>query len=99
MKQYRIRPGIYKVSICGSRFLIPTRKASEECPSILKMNVMQDLSWDILEKNTFDEARTKLIKMLLLLTKTSEEKASERVDHMIDSLYHMGFLVLTEESE
>lgn len=99
MKHYKIRPGIVKTEICGVRLLVPTRAASEECPHILRLNMIYDFTWSILTKADGDEGVENVRKMIALLSKAPDDVVEEKVNQLLSGLCEKGFLIETEEPE
>ena len=93
--KYRIRSGIVKAEICGSHYLIPTRKASEECSQILRLSLLTMASWELLEKHREQD----IYRVYEILTKKPADEVRETVDQMLSDLCAKGFLIEVEDEE
>ena len=93
--RYRIRPGIVKAKICGSQYLIPTRKASEECPQILRLSLLTIASWELIENHREQD----IYRVYEILTKKPEDEVRKTVDQMLSDLCAKGFLIEAEDEE
>ena len=93
--KYKIRPGIVKAKICGSHYLIPTRKASEECPQILRLSLLTLASWELLE----EDRKQDIYRVYEILTKQPADEVRQTVDRMLSDLCAKGFLIEAEDEE
>jgi hypothetical protein len=90
------RPGIVHVSICGVRLLIPTRAASEQCPHMLRLNLLTTMIWNGLDKGKSPEEIKNAIR---ILTKRPEQDVDNLWVRTVNSLLEKGFLIRVEDDE
>lgn len=88
--KYKPLDGIVLTQICGKSYLIPTRKASQQCPSVIGLSLAGKIMWETIVKgDSIDDT----IKVLVILLKKPEETVRKMADKFFDSLYKKGFLV------
>lgn len=90
------RPGIVPVTICGVRFLIPTRAASEECPHIQKLSLITALIWSCYEKNMPEQ---NIREAIGVLTKRDDPEVDELWKRAVEGFVEKGFLIRVEDDE
>lgn len=90
---YRVRSGIVNTKICNVRLLIPTRAASEYCPSILSLSFLSGMVWDMFEKGKSLEEIYNMYKIL------SKRDDLTRVNKVIDMFVEQGYLIVCQENE
>ena len=90
------RPGIVPVTICGVRLLIPTRAASEECPHMLRLNLLTTMIWNGLEKGKSPE---EIRQALQILTKKPDQDVDALWERTVGGLLDKGFLIRVEDDE
>lgn len=93
--KYQCRKGIVRVQICGEYYLIPTREASEICPTITRLPLLSAAIWEEVEKgNNTDKLRF----AFQTLTHKPEEEIQARIDGILEDLFQRGYLVEAGES-
>ncbi len=96
MKRYKTRPGIVFTKICGVKLLIPTRKASEDCPRFKRLNFFTSMIWQMLEaEKTMEE----IYELLHIFIKEPDEIVREKVDKILIEFEKDGFLIAEEDSK
>lgn len=94
MAKYKPRPGVIKEKICGSYLLIPDRKASQYCKRVRQLGLLGSVTWNFVAENrSFDD----LYKVYRILTKETDDKIKEKIDHFLEQLAEEGFLIEIEE--
>ena len=93
---YQIRPGIVLTYLCGSPFLIPTRKAAQACPHILRLSLPLLSLWKALELDMPHERICALFEGLLHV---SAEEADRLIAQSLQMLCEKGFLIKDAESQ
>ena len=91
---YKPRDGIIFVSICDAFLLVPTRKASEECPHIATLSMLEAIFWKQLSKGKTVAEISELYSHIAFLTL---EEARIKVDGILSRLCSKGFLLPVEE--
>lgn len=91
-----IRPGIVQVSICGVRLLIPTRAASEQCPHMLRLNLLTTMIWNGMDKGKSPEEIKKAIR---ILTNKPEQDVDALWERTVNRLLEEGFLIRDVDDE
>lgn len=91
--RYKIRPGITRTNICGVQVLVPTRKASEACPSLMRLNLISSIVWETIEKDLPMEKAKQACKILL---RKPDNEVDARVQKILDHFYEKGFLIREE---
>ena len=91
--RYRQRPGIVKTNICGVSYLIPTRKASEACPNVLKLSLISTVAWEAVAK----QREADIYHIYGLLTKKPITEVHEIIDKLLHDLCDQGFLIEAED--
>ncbi len=94
--KYKVRPGIILTEICGTYLLIPTREASEYCPSVIRISPLMVGIWKTIAD---DKPVENVYKVMQILTKKPDDEVKEFVDAKLDDLYEKGLLILREESQ
>ncbi len=91
--RYQIRPGIVRTQICGAYYLIPTRKAAEDCPSIMRLSIFTASIWELMEK----EREQDIYRLYEVLTKKTAEESKEYVEKQLADLCAKGYLIEVED--
>ena len=92
---YELRPGIVFTRICGEYMLIPSRQASDACPSLKRLGLIGAALIETIMKK---EPLEKVCKAYEILGNKSPEEAREKVLKMIDGLIRQGFLIECSEN-
>lgn len=87
---YKPRPGIVRVRICGEYLLVPTRKASEVCPRVIRLKLMAAALWEEIEKGN---GMDKICLFFEKLSKKPKEEVEEQIDKVLRGLYENGYLI------
>ncbi len=87
---YKIRPGIVRVQICGSDFLVATRPLQEELPGVKKIPKLWAACWAVMEKDRTDKEVVEAFAGLL--GKTAEQVRS-KLDPVFSKLEEQGYLL------
>ncbi len=91
--EYKPREGIVRVMVCGVSLLVPTRRASEECPNIATLSMLEDMFWFQLAKGrSMEEICTFYSKMSF----KPIDDARPAVEGFFERLYEKGFVVAAE---
>lgn len=93
--EYKPREGIVKVSVCGVTLLVPTRRASEECPNIATLSMIESIFWSQLSKGKTVEDCCSFYSGL---TFKPIEEARPVVEGIFERLAEKGFVVPAEVS-
>ena len=93
---YTVRPGIVPVSVCGANLLVPTRAASEACPNIATLSMIELMFW---KKISLGEDTEKLYRLYASLSFQPIEKIQPKVDEILQRLYDRGFLLKQEDEQ
>ncbi len=91
---YKTRPGVVLTSICGSRFLIPTRSASEQFPHVIKLSFLTAICWSMIKSN---HSCKEIYHAVEILTKKPHESVILLVDNILRELSDAGALEMIEE--
>ena len=91
--RYQIRPGIVRTQICGAYYLIPTRKAADDCPSIMRLSIFTASAWELLEKDREQD----IYRVYEILTKKTAEESRAHVDKLLADLCARGYLIEAED--
>ena len=87
---YRQRPGIVKVKLCGMNVLIPSREASANCTSIYPLSTLWNATWEAFGRGTTIE---KSIPVHVLFTNKSPEECRERLERFCKTMVERGFMI------
>lgn len=93
---YELRPGIVLTKICGEYMLIPSRQASESCPSLKRLGL---IGASLIETINKKEPLDKVCKAYEILGNKTPEEAREKIRKMVDDLLREGFLIETMENQ
>ena len=93
---YTVRPGIVPVSVCGANLLVPTRAASEACPNIATLSMIELMFW---KKISLGEDTEKLYQLYASLSFHTVEDVRPKVDSMLQRLFEHGFLLKQEDEQ
>lgn len=93
--EYKPREGIVKVSVCGVNLLVPTRRASEDCPNIATLSLLESIFWSQLCRGKTVEDSCAFYAGL---TFKPVEEARPVVESFFERLAEKGFVVPAEES-
>jgi len=93
--EYKPREGIVKVRVCGVHLLVPTRRASEECPNIATLSLIEAIFWSQLQMGkTMEES----CRFYAGLTFKPMDEAREFVEGFFERLAEKGFVIPADES-
>lgn len=93
--EYKPREGIVKTKICGATLLVPTRRASEKCPHIATLTMLEDMFWHLLcGGKTVEE----ICAFYSGVTFKPIEEARPVVEGFFGRLCEKGFIVPVEEN-
>lgn len=91
---YKQRPGIVKVKLCGMNVLIPTRQASAFCTTLQALPTLWSATWEAFGRGaTVDSAAS----IHALLTKKSPEACREKLERFCRSMVEKGFMIEVPE--
>ncbi len=93
--EYKPREGIVKVNVCGVNLLVPTRRASEECPSIATLSFIESIFWNRLCRGKTVEDTCAFYSGM---TFKPIEEARPFVVGFFERLAEKGFVIPAEES-
>lgn len=94
--KYKIRPGVVFTEVCGSKLLVPDRRASEACPYIIRVPKLWAAHLQALSNGTPVE---KIYRNHSIITKKSIEESREIVDQILAELANKGFIIPLEDEE
>ena len=87
---YTPRPGIVCLSLCGMKVLTPSRIASQNCKSILPLNLFGSIVWSAIEK---DDPVEKILELSRIFSKKSDTELLDRIQDFCEMLREKGFVV------
>lgn len=91
---YKQRPGIVKIKLCGMNVLVPTREASACCQSLQVLPTLWSATWEAFGRGaTLDAA----VSVHSMLTKKSPEECRQRLERFCGNLVEQGFLMEVPE--
>ena len=91
---YKTQPGVVLTTICGSRFLMPTRAASEHFPRVIRLSFLTAICWSIIYNG---HGTAGVYEAMGILTKKPREDVEAMTDRILGELYDVGALVAAEE--
>ena len=91
---YRIRPGVVLLRICGADLLTATREIWEQCPAVRPIPRMWAAGLTLMEKGRTSEEVMDAFARLFL---QSEEDVGARLGKAFETLYREGYLVAAED--
>lgn len=91
--KYVCRPGIVLTKICGQWLLVPTRKASESCPNIIKLTLPAVIIWKMMEKEKTEED---MQRALAILTHKDRDNSEMFVRNIVETFVERGLLIPCE---
>ena len=94
--KYRPREGVVLINLCGTFLLVPTRAASEACPGILTIPVIEVIVWRWMEKG---KEYAEILDVLAKFAMKKPEEMQGYLDKILNKLYEKGFLVAAEEDD
>ena len=92
--KYTCRPGVVMEKICGVRLLIPTLKAYEACPRVIRLTLPAAMAWELLRLNKPIED---VYKILAILLKKPNDEVERIASKLFSSLVDAGALIVQEE--
>lgn len=93
--EYKPRDGIVKAVICGQTLLVPTRRASEDCPNIASLTMLEGMFWwQLCNGKSIEE----ICAFYSGVTFKPIEEARPVVEGFFGRLCEKGFVVPAEES-
>ena len=92
---YKIRPGIVCLKVCGADLLVAARPAWEACPHVQPIPPFWASCWAMLEKGYTSE---ELIAAYAQLLKRSDEEVRPRLERVFQTLNDKGFLIAEESA-
>ena len=94
---YKPRPGIVKVKICGMNVLVPTREAAAYCTTLQVLPTLWSATWEAFGRGTTID---KAVPVFEMLTKRPPEQCRERLERFCRVMVERGFfLEVPEEAE
>lgn len=93
---YKYRPGITRVRICGQYLLVPTRDASEYCPEIIRLPL---LSAAVLEEIEKGRDLSIISGSFQKLTGRPASDIDGRISSLLEDLCDRGYLMRDEDGE
>ena len=87
---YKPRPGIVKVKLCGTPVLIPTREASAYCKTMQPLTTLWSVTWDAFCNGTTIE---KSVPVHVMFTKKSQEECRARLEKFCNDMVKKGFFI------
>lgn len=94
--RYVCREGIVLTKIAGEWLLIPTRKASESCPHIMRLALPCAMMWGCLEKGG---SMGDVYRIFRVLTKKEDKEVRQLVDRLMSELIEKGYLIASDPEE
>ena len=92
--KYKQRPGIVYTEICGERYLIPTRAASESCPYAIRADLFISVIWGMVGK---DQPVDAIYRTFGKFMRQPEERVKLFVDRLLSMLCRKGVLLVSED--
>lgn len=94
--EYKPREGIERVIVCGVSLLVPTRRASEECPNIATITMLESMFWrQLVNGKSFEE----ICAFYSGLTFKPMEAARPVVGGFFERLAEKGFVIPVEGTD
>lgn len=93
---YKPRPGIALIKLCGAQVLVPTRQASTHCSRIRALSVTEIIVWRGLERELSQKRIGELCGIFL---RKSEEELRAYVEETIQKFLDDGFLIEVPDEE
>lgn len=87
---YKPRPGIAKVKLCGKDVLIPLREASEYCKTTLVLPTLWSATWNAFCRGSSIE---KTVPVHVLFTKKNPEECRAKIQEFCCDLVEKGFFI------
>ena len=94
--RYAARPGIICTKICNTQLLVLTRKASETCPHIMRLNLLSAILWETIEK---DKPMEQAFRAFQILLKKPDDEIEERMEQILEQFLRNGFIIAQETEE
>lgn len=92
---YKPRPGIILVQLCGMNVLIPSRAANAYCTTILPLTLIGSIIWTGIEK---DYSIEKILEVYRIFSKKPDEELIAKIDEFCQKLQKRGFVIPKEAS-
>ena len=88
--QYTPRPGIARVSLCGTVVLVPSRAAFGFCKNIQPLSLFESMIWTGIEKNYPVE---KILEGFHIFSKAPDDELIAKIDNCCQKLLEKGFIL------
>lgn len=96
LMNYKPRPGIVKVKLCGMNVLVPSREASAYCTSLYPLSTLWNATWEAFGRGTTIE---KVVPVHALLTKKSPEECREKLEQFCRTMVEKGFFLEVSDED
>jgi len=93
---YKPRPGIVKLKLCGMNVLVPTRAASGECHVIQPLPMLWSATWEAFARGGSIE---KAVPVHVLMTKKTPEECRANLEQFCRDMVQKGFFIEVPEEE
>ena len=94
--EYKPRPGIVKLKICGMNVLAPSREASGVCKTILPLTMRELAVWSGIEN---DYPYERVYDLCRVFSKLPDEELKNRIDAICENFIEKGFIVPKDHPE
>ena len=96
---YKPRPGVVMIRVCGVFLLVPTRAASQACPNVRQITPGAGIIWTLFQDNEPDEAAKRFLDFQQKMSKKPIEVLRDKLERFCEGLYEGGYMVRTDEDD
>ena len=94
--EFKTRPGIELVHICGTHLLVASRQAWEYCPHVMELTRGASLAWSLLEKR---KSLKTITQFLAIISRRPIDEMQEQLDNLLEKLVAQGYLLMEDNDE
>ena len=94
--KYICREGVVLTKIAGEWLLIPTRKASESCPHMMRLALPCAMMWGCLKKGGSLED---VYRIFSVLTKKEDKEVHQLVGELMSEMIEKGYIIVNDPED
>lgn len=94
--EFKTRPGIELVHICGTHLLVASRQAWEYCPHVMELTRGASLAWSLLKKG---KSLKTITQFLAIISRRPIDEMQEQLDNLLEKLVAQGYLIMEDSDD
>ena len=94
--EFKTRPGVELVHICGTHLLVASRQAWQYCPHVMEITKGASITWSLLEKG---KSLKTITQFLAIISRRPIYEMQEQLDNLLEKLVAQGYLIMEDSDE